>query len=284
MRVKVTVAYDGTNYCGWQVQKNGPSIQRLLQGALETVLRHSIFLTGAGRTDAGVHALGQTAHFDTNEEQLKSFPRLLYSVNALLPADIRVLSLERVADNFHARYSAIGKEYHYHLRLEATPNPMLRLYRTPVFGLFDRERVSVAAQMFVGTHDFYAFANKSGKELTDSIRTLKRLDLIEEPGGVRLEFEGSGFLYKMVRNITGTLLEVAARKRSLESIEKLLLGSERSSAGAAVSPQGLFLMAVKYPQANQNGEHLLSGDQKGDESTNRLGEGEPEFAEELLLL
>jgi tRNA pseudouridine38-40 synthase len=278
MRIKVTVSYDGTNYCGWQVQKNGRSIQELLQRALETVLRHKISLTGAGRTDAGVHALGQTAHFDT---EYKNFARLLYSTNALLPPDIRVLAFEEVSADFHARYSAIGKEYHYHLQLDSISNPMLRLYRMPVFGSFDREALVDASRLFLGTHDFCAFANKSGKELTDSVRTLTRLDLVEEPGGVRLEFEGDGFLYKMVRNITGTLLEVAAKKRSLESIQSLLQGEKRTFAGAAAPPQGLFLMEVKYFQKIQSRERPLLKAQAGDDAKDRSIREEPESALKL---
>ena len=289
MRIKVTVSYDGTNYCGWQVQKNGRSIQELLQRALETVLRHPIALTGAGRTDAGVHALGQTAHFDADFEDLD---RLHYSANALLPPDIRILSLEPVSDQFHARYSAIGKEYHYHLQLDEAADPTLRLYRTPIFGLFDRKALSAAAALFLGTHDFSAFANRSGKELTDSVRTITRLDIVDEPGGIRLEFEGNGFLYKMVRNITGTLLEVAAHKRSLESIQELLKGRERVFAGAAVLPQGLFLIKVKYdpafqpkfPQTTQSGERPLKKAQEEDGAKGKSAQPAPVSEEALSIL
>lgn len=245
-RIKLTLAYDGTHYCGWQVQPNGLSIQTLVQRALETILRHPIALTGSGRTDAGVHAEGQTAHFDT--ATLLCLSRLRISTNALLPPDIRLLEANEVPDEFHARYSAKGKIYHYHLQLARESNPTTRLYRTPIFGPFDRNALAKAALAFLGTHDFAAFANEAykGAAAKDSIRTLTRLDIVEEPGGLRLEFEGDGFLYKMVRNIVGTLIEVAKGQRSPEEISQLFIERDRKKAGPTAPPQGLFLMQVLY--------------------------------------
>src|SRR5271157_4271766 len=159
MRCKLTIAYDGTNYAGWQVQANALSIQTLVQKALETVLRHKINLTGAGRTDSGVHALGQTAHFDI--EIAIPFEKLVYSANALLPPDVRILSCEEALPDFHARYRATGKIYHYHLQLLPFSDPTVRLYRTGVFGPFDRDAFRSAARHFVGMHDFGSFANVS---------------------------------------------------------------------------------------------------------------------------
>lgn len=246
MRFKLTIAYDGTHYCGWQVQANAPSIQPLIQKALETILRHSIMLTGSSRTDAGVHALGQTAHFDSDTSIAADLLR--YSANALLPPDIQILKIEPAAPDFHARYSAMGKIYHYHLTLGPGADPTTRLYRTPVYGHFDREAFHSAAQQLIGTHDFAAFANRPepGTSIEDSVRTLYRLDIIEQPEGFRLEFEGNGFLYKMVRNITGTLLDVAAHRKSPNDIPKILESKDRRLAGPAMPPQGLFLMEVKY--------------------------------------
>jgi tRNA pseudouridine38-40 synthase len=245
MRIKLTISYDGTLYCGWQVQANGKSIQMLVQKALETILRHPIALTGSGRTDAGVHALGQTAHFDSN---IQIDPdRLIYSANALLPLDIRIVQAEIVADDFHARYGAKAKIYHYHLQLDCS-DPMTRLYRTPVYGKFDQTALERAAIQFLGTHDFIAFANDPmrGTAARDSIRTLKRLDVVQQPGGLRLEFEGDGFLYKMVRNITGTLLDVAAHRTSSDDIAAFLQQKNRKLTGPTAPAQGLFLIRVKY--------------------------------------
>jgi tRNA pseudouridine38-40 synthase len=245
MRYKLTIAYDGTSYCGWQVQKNGQSIQSLIQKILTLILRHPLDLTGSSRTDAGVHARGQTAHFDTDV----SFDpkRLCLSLNALLPLDIRILSVAAVDPEFHARYSAKGKIYHYHLHLDPISDPFTRLYRFEVRAPFDLELFKKGAEQFVGTHDFTSFANV--KELPPGhhpIRTLERIDVVEQKGGVRLEFQGNGFLYKMVRNITGTLLEVAAKKIAVDEIPKIFAAADRRKAGPTAAPHGLFLMEILY--------------------------------------
>jgi tRNA pseudouridine38-40 synthase len=242
MRYKLTIAYDGTLYCGWQVQLNGQSIQALIQNALQTVLRHPTDLTGSGRTDAGVHAHGQTAHFDTNHDPSK----LLFSLNALLPNDIRIMNVEPVADDFHARYSAKGKVYHYHLHLDPVADPFTKLYRHQVFGKFDLQRLKEGILPFLGTHDFTSFANVKEEVQTDTIRTIQRIDIVKQPGGVRLEFEGDGFLYKMVRNITGTLLAIAAGKIEPEEVVKIFEAKDRRRASFAAPPNALFLEEVKY--------------------------------------
>ncbi len=246
MRYKLVTAYDGTQYCGWQVQNNAQSIQCLIQKALETVLRHPIDLTGSGRTDAGVHAHGQTAHFDTAISIDPS--RLRISINALLPKDIRIMEIHSVPDDFHARYSALSKIYHYHLHLDRISDPFNRLYRYQISSPIDLERLKNAAHFFIGTHDFTSFANQKeqGTAAHDPIRTLKRLDIAEQKGGLRLEFEGDGFLYKMVRNITGTLLDAASNKIDPNEIPQIFSAKDRRKAGPAVPPHGLFLMQVIY--------------------------------------
>lgn len=244
MRYKLIISYDGTQYSGWQVQENGISIQSLIQQALETALRHKLDLTGSGRTDAGVHALGQTAHFDTDLPL--DLPRLRLSLNALLPPDIRILEIIPVAPNFHARYSATSKIYHYHLHLDPVSDPFTRLYRTQVFGPFDLSLLQQGTHCFLGTHDFTSFANVKPQPTTDTIRTIKRIDVVNQKGGIRLEFEGEGFLYKMVRNMTGTLLELAAGKIGLEEIPQTLAARDRKAAGPAAPAHGLFLMEVLY--------------------------------------
>lgn len=244
MIYKITLAYDGTNYSGWQVQANSTAIQPLVQKALETVLRHPIELSGSGRTDAGVHAQAQTAHFSSDLTIDSS--RLRLSLNALLPPDIRIFQIESVQDNFHARYSAKGKIYHYHLHLDPVMDPFVRLYRHHVFGHFDLEYLKQGAAYLVGTHDFTSFANQRGVPCTDTIRTLKRIDAVQQKGGIRLEFEGDGFLYKMVRNIVGTLLDVAAHKTEPAEIAEILNAKDRRKAGGSAPPQGLFLVQVLY--------------------------------------
>ena len=245
-RYKLTLAYDGTNYCGWQVQTEKTSIQSLIQQALQTALRHPLNLTGSGRTDAGVHAQGQTAHFDTD---LPFDPaRLRLSLNALLPPDIRILLIEPAAPDFHARYSAQSKIYHYHLHLDRIANPFTRLYRWQIHKKLDLGLLKAAAATFLGTHDFTSFTNEPqrGSVVHDPIRTLTRLDLTPIPQGIRLEFQADGFLYKMVRNITGTLIECASNKIPPSQIPLILAAKDRRKAFMTAPPQGLFLVEVIY--------------------------------------
>lgn len=245
---KLTFAYDGTAYHGWQIQPNGLSIQEIIQTHLQTILRkEKVVLIGSGRTDAGVHAHGQVAHFRHDEEL--DLRRLLYSLNGLLPRDIRLLKVENVPIDFHSQYSAIGKEYHYHLYLDDVLDPFRRLYVWHLHYKVDRELMQMAARSFVGTHDFTTFANEAheGTASKDPVRNLYRFDLIDEPGGIRLEFEGDGFLYKMVRNITGTLVEIGKGKKAVNDVEQLFQARDRREAGQAAPPQGLFLKRVIYP-------------------------------------
>lgn len=245
-RYKLTLSYDGTNYCGWQVQAQKTSIQALVQRALQTALRHPLDLTGSGRTDSGVHAKGQTAHFDT---PIPITPlKLRLSLNALLPPDIRILLIEPASPTFHARYSAQSKIYHYYLHLDRIQDPFTRLYRTPIFKRLDLPLLCEAANQFLGTHDFTSFANEPqrGSVAHDPIRTLTRLDAIAIPQGIRLEFQADGFLYKMVRNIAGTLLECAAGKIPPSQIPLILAAKDRRKAFATAPPQGLFLIEVIY--------------------------------------
>ena len=245
-RYKLTIAYDGAAYCGWQVQANGISIQSLVQKALQTVLRKPVDCTGSGRTDAGVHALGQTAHFDVPNDL--DISRVKHSLNALLPSDIRIFHIESVAADFHARYSALSKTYHYHLHLDPISDPFVHRYRHHVRGLCNLNHIAAAIPHFLGEHDFFSFANKglNGSASRDSIRTLSRIDLVEQKGGIRLEFEGDGFLYKMVRNITGTLLDVGSGVLAPSDIPAIFEAKDRRKARFTAPPQGLFLIAVRY--------------------------------------
>jgi tRNA pseudouridine38-40 synthase len=245
-KYKLTIAYDGTAYSGWQIQLNAVSIQSLIETAFATILRVQTPVFSSGRTDAGVHAKAQTAHFSL-ENPVDLF-RLQLSLNGLLPPDIRILSIEEAAADFHARYSAISKEYHYHLHLERTTDPFKRLYAYHDYSPLDLDKMKQAAGYFVGTHDFTTFANDAskGSAAKNPIRTITRLDLCAEPGGIRLEFEGNGFLYKMVRNITGTLLDVARGKIPVESIPQLFEAKDRSLAPPAAPARGLFLIKVNY--------------------------------------
>lgn len=246
-KYKLIILYDGTHYSGWQIQPRGRSIQQTLQEAISTILRCPTPLIGSGRTDAGVHAYGQVAHF--KHESPIDLYKFFHSLNGLIPHDIRVKSVEPVGLDFHAQHSAIGKVYHYHLYFDRVMDPFRRLYCWHVHQPIDIDLLNEAAALFKGTRDFTSFANQAhlGSAAKDPVRTLARLDIIEEEGGIRLEFEGDGFLYKMVRNIVGTMIEVAGSQRPLEDIQTIFAARDRRLAGMAAPPQGLFLMRVDYP-------------------------------------
>ncbi|MCX6987156.1 MAG: tRNA pseudouridine(38-40) synthase TruA [Chlamydiae bacterium] len=245
-KYKMLIAYDGTGFGGWQSQSNAVSIQDVIEKALSTVLRLETKITGSGRTDAGVHARGQVAHFLS--QSLIDTNKILYSLNSMIPKEIRILDISLVNEEFHARFSAKSKCYYYHIHLDPIADPFKRQYSLYVQHRVDIEAMKTAASYLIGTHDFTSFANEQhrGCASKDAVRTLYRLDIVEETGGIRLEFEGSGFLYKMVRNITGTLLEVGKGKRLAQDIPLLLAAKDRQQAGKAADPHGLFLMQVNY--------------------------------------
>ncbi len=245
-KYKLIVAYDGARYSGWQIQPNACSIQETLQNALHTLLQQKISVIASGRTDAGVHARGQVAHFCTDQEiDLFRFHR---SLNGILPDEIRILEIVPTSPSFHARYSAIGKIYHYHLHLDPVDIPFNRQYHWHVRSPLDIALLKQAAQHFVGTHDFTSFANEAhkGSAAEGAVRIIKRLDVIPQEGGIRLEFEANGFLYKMVRNIVGMLIDVASGKREIGEIVEVLEARDRRLASRAATPKGLFLMEVHY--------------------------------------
>ncbi|MBS0621776.1 MAG: tRNA pseudouridine(38-40) synthase TruA [Verrucomicrobia bacterium] len=245
MKSKLVLSYDGTPFAGWQVQPNGTSIQELLERAISCLLRSNTKVIGSGRTDAGVHALAQVAHF-SHAQPLP--PRFLRSCNALLPPQIRVHSVELVAEDFHARYDAYGKIYHYHLWCEPIHSPFHRLYSLHYPYPFDQQAAQEAANLLLGTHNFSSFANAAheGAAGKNPVRTLKRLQLVEQEGGLRFEFEADGFLYKMVRNLTAALLEVGSGKSKSSTPHQILLSQNRRLAPAPAPPHPLFLIRVLY--------------------------------------
>ncbi len=245
-KYRLVVAYDGTQFSGWQIQPNANSIQEELQNALTTVLREPIRIMGSGRTDQGVHAKGQVAHFEI--DHCLDQERVLLSLNGILPKDIRVKSLESAPLDFHACFSAKTKIYHYHLWLEPVIDPILHRYRLHMRKPLDLKLIRQAAQHFIGVKDFTTFANLRGPGIhyKNAVRNLLRLDLVFEEGGARLEFEGEGFLYKMVRNIVGVLLEVGQKRRSIKSIEALFNARNRREIGMPAPAHALFLQRVNY--------------------------------------
>jgi tRNA pseudouridine38-40 synthase len=252
MKYKIKIAYEGTHYSGWQVQPNSLSIQEIIEKNLSLLLKsEKIAIQGSGRTDAGVHALGQVAHFVT--EAVIDPRRFIYGMNGLLPSDIRILEICPVSDDFHAQRSATSKIYHYHLWLETVADPFLRHLHTHFPRPIDLELLEKARNLFLGTHDFATFANV-GSCVKTTVRHIHRIDICKQRGGIRLEFEGNGFLYKMVRNITGTLLEVASGKMPIENIPILFAAKDRRKSGVAAPARGLFLAEVIYTNYGANSE------------------------------
>lgn len=249
-KIKLILEYDGVPYAGWQVQLNTDTVQARVESALREVLREEVRVHGAGRTDAGVHALGQVAHFET----ASALPadNIRKGANTHLPPDIAILGAEDAAPDFHARYSARSKVYRYRILLRDVRSPLARFRALRVAPPLDPERMRAAAKLLTGRHDFAAFASAGGS-VKNTVRELSRLDIIEEGEELSLEFSGDGFLYRMVRNITGTLLEVGKGKLSVGAVADILGSRDRKRAGPTAPAPGLYLVKVVYGEWGSDG-------------------------------
>jgi tRNA pseudouridine38-40 synthase len=242
--VKLVLEYDGTRYVGWQLQLNGPSIQAEVERALATLHKAPRRVTAAGRTDAGVHALGQVASFP--EERPLPVSAYVKGMNAILPADVAVRVATLEADGFDARRSARGKRYRYVIENVHTRAPLSRLVSWQLFGALDVGAMQEAACHLVGRHDFAAF-QAADCDAHHAVRELRRLDVIGVSGGrIELVVEATAFVKHMVRNLAGTLVEVGHGKRAPGSLPALLAGRDRRAAGPTAPPQGLCLEEVFY--------------------------------------
>lgn len=239
------IEYDGTNYCGWQVQANGPSIQAEIEKALLEVTGEKISVNGSGRTDAGVHAKGQVASFTTES----SIPpeKFAYALNNKLPEDIVIKESSEVPPDFHARFSAVGKKYSYLIINSRFPSALLRnhAYHVNYCERLDIDKIKIAAEAFIGTHDFSGFM-ASGSKVSDTVRTIYDISVEREEERIRFIFKGSGFLYNMIRIITGTLLYTGIGKINPEDIRDIILSKDRKRAGITVPACGLYLEEVYY--------------------------------------
>ena len=250
---KLIIAYDGTDFHGWQIQSNKPTIQGEIVNVLRRITQENVQLHGAGRTDAGVHALGQVGSFRTQSALSASeFQRAL---NALLPPTIRIAAAEEVGPDFHARWSARGKIYRYRIYRGKVVPPMLRRYVLHYPFPLDEDTMRIAASRYVGPHDFAAFAASTGSEDDDkersTVREIYSSELVRSEDGEELVYtvRGRSFLRYMVRKMVGTLLEVGRGKLRPEDIERLYELRDRSKSGPTVPPQGLCMVSVELDEA-----------------------------------
>lgn len=248
--IRLTLAYDGTAYVGWQRQPNGTSIQALVEQALEPIEGAPVAVVGSGRTDAGVHALGQVASVRLGHPL--STGALVRALNARLPEDVRVLDAAEAADDFSARFSATGKTYRYRILAQPLGDPFERRYAWHVPQPLDTAAMEAALAALPGERDFASF-QAAGSSVASTVRclTAAALSLETRPPGrhvsvIACEFSATGFLRHMVRNLVGTLVEVGAGRRSVASVAAALEARDRSAAGITAPPHGLFLVRVDY--------------------------------------
>lgn len=244
--IKLTLAYDGTDFAGFQVQPQVRTVQGELSAALSKVLGEEVKVVGAGRTDAGVHARAQVVNFLTAARI--PLERLPAALNSCLPRDVTVWQAEEVPAKFHARYSAKSKVYRYLMQVAPYPSPFLRRFSWHLPFPLDVAAMRAAAAELTGEHDFTSFC-AAGGAAKSHVRTLKRLAVAEEGGLVAVEAAADGFLYKMVRNLVGTLVEVGRGALKPEDMGRILAARDRKAAGPTAPPQGLILWQIDYDES-----------------------------------
>lgn len=243
MRYAIKVEYDGTNYGGWQRQRNALTVQEVLEAALKGMAGNPVAVTGASRTDAGVHARGQVAHFDA---ELSVPPHKLFlAMNTRLPPDIRVCASCEAPEGFHARFDAEGKRYLYAISNSTYASAIMRNYCAFVPGDLDVEKMREAARLFVGTHDFRC-AMAAGSSATTTVRTVYAIGVQREGDKIDLDVRGNGFLYNMVRIFAGTLIRAGQGKLTIGEIQSAMDCGDRTLLGFTAPAKGLTLMEVYY--------------------------------------
>jgi tRNA pseudouridine38-40 synthase len=243
VNIKLTVEYDGTRYHGWQIQANGETIQAVLERAVSIFLGKSTRITGSGRTDAGVHALGQVANFFSDQDL--DMRKMRRGLNALTPEDVNVKEVEIVADTFDARRDGRSRIYEYHILNRPTPSPFYLNRAWHVHEPLALEAMREAVHCLEGEHDFSSF-RAAGCDALHPVRKVYRTALEERSDLLVYTIEATAFLRHMVRNIVGTLVEVGRGMRSSQSFAELLEARDRTQAGPTAPPHGLYLMKVKY--------------------------------------
>ena len=242
-RIKLTIAYDGTNYCGWQIQPNGITIEEILNKALSKMTGEEILVIGASRTDSGVHAMGNVAVFDT--DTTIPVEKIAVALNQRLPEDIVITKSEEVPLDFHPRYCNCSKTYEYHIINTRIPIPTKRLTNYFVSYVLDIDKMRQAASYLVGEHDFVSFCNVR-TDVENTVRTITALDILTNGNEITIRITGNGFLYNMVRIIVGTLVRVGRGFYEPEKVKEILEAKDRKAAGVTAPAHGLMLVEIKY--------------------------------------
>lgn len=242
-RVKLTVAYDGTNYCGWQVQPNGITVQEVLNQCLSEFTGENIETIGASRTDAGVHALGNVAVFDM--EMRMPGDKFSFALNQRLPEDIRIQKSEEVDADFHPRYVKSQKTYEYRILNCRFPIPTERFYSHFTYIPLDVDKMKEAASYLIGEHDFKSFCG-TGAQVKTTVRTVKEIQIEKSGDRITIRITGEGFLYNMVRIIAGTLMDIGGGLYPPEKMKEILEAKDRKKAGPTAPARGLTLMKIQY--------------------------------------
>lgn len=242
-RIMLTVAYDGTNYHGWQIQNNGETIEGILNRCLSSLLGERIEISGASRTDSGVHAMGNLAVFDT-ESRIPA-EKLAYALNQRLPEDIRIQKSEEVAADFHPRFCNTRKTYEYRIYCAEFPMPLKRLYAHFTYVPLDVEKMRSGARWLVGEHDFKSFCSV-GAQVETTVRRIDEAEIRQEGNEIILRISGRGFLYNMVRIIAGTLMDVGRGHTEPEEVKEILEKKDRQAAGPTAPACGLTLIGYEF--------------------------------------
>ena len=243
MRYKVTVAYNGAHYCGWQTQHRNDSVQEAIEAVLTSMHREKTEIVASGRTDAKVHAMGQVFHFDSSLNMKCESVKI--ALNSQLPKDIRIQKVEMVEDDFHARFYATSKRYDYYLTKEME-NPFVNDFMAKYHGNLNVEAMKDCATVFLGEHDFTSFTSAKIDPRKSRVKTITRLDILEEDNKIHFILEGNSFLRYMVRMIVGTLIEVGKGKITKNDAKYMLDGKDKHLCRFKADPQGLYLVEVHY--------------------------------------
>jgi tRNA pseudouridine38-40 synthase len=253
VKIRLVIAYEGTKYAGWQVQKIGVGVQEKIEDVLKRYFPSASRLHSSSRTDAGVHALAMIAHVEIPRAEFRMTPeKLLLALNAYLPEDIRIMKATRAPTEFHARFDATGKQYRYFIWNEPATNPLLRSQAWHLPQKLDWKAIRAAAPLLLGKHDFKSFAANRNYEMETTIRTLTRCDVVRKGPLLTFIIEGDGFLYKMCRGIVGTLVQIGLGKFAVSDLKQMLHARDRRAAGMTAPAHGLVLWKVFYKQGRSH--------------------------------